>query len=170
MIKNKTALDNYYNKLVEDLNTRENSSIDFPLIENTIISVPAKKASLISTSEVIVTDRNEFIPDEVANAVPNNEYDVITNQYRYYLLPVEFTYRVKLQRNIGIAKTDSDEDIKATVKTKVPYSNLNKKLFKNDVIDYAIKNGIATSQYSYKAGTAELISVDCIVMKEKYFG
>lgn len=170
MIKNKTALDNYYNKLVESLNTHENSSIEFPLVENTIITVPAKYVRLISTSEVITTDTNQFIPDEVEDADAYGEYDVITNQYRYYLSPVEFTYRVKLQRNIGIAKTDSDEDIKTTVKTKVPYSNLNIKAFKDDVINYAVENGIATKQYSYKAGTAELISVDCIVMKEKYFG
>ena len=169
MIQTKTALDQYYMKLaesVEESNTN-NSSIKFPLIENDIITVPAEDVNLISNSEIVVSEKQEFLPDEIDDADNYNEYGVITNKYRYYLSPVEFTYNVRFQKNTGIISAERINDVVANIKTTVPYSN--KEMFKKEAVNYAIKNGIITQQYSVRSGTAKLISVDCIVIKEKYF-
>lgn len=169
MIQTKTALDQYYMKLaesVEESNTN-NSSIKFPLIENEIITIPAEDVNLISSSEIVVSEKQEFLPDEIDDADNYDEYGVITNRYRYYLSPIEFTYNVRFQKNTGIISAERINDIVTNVKTTVPYSN--KEMFKKEATNYAVKNGIITKQYSVRSGTAKLISVDCIVIKEKYF-
>ena len=161
------VLDNYYNKLLESAE-RQNllSNIDFK--ENDIITVPAEDASLIHDSEIIVSEKQEFIPDEIDNVDYYDEYDIITNKYRYYLSPIEFTYKVRFQRNIGVLVDDRINDIVTDVKTTVPCSN--KEMFKKEAVNYAVKNGDITKQYSVRSGSVKLISIDCIVMKEKYFG
>lgn len=160
------VLDNYYNKLLESAK-RQNllSNIDFK--ENDIITVPAEDVNLISDSEIIVSEKQEFLPDEIDDADSYDEYGVITDKYRYYLSPIEFTYNVRFQKNTGIISAERINDVVANVKTSVPYSN--KEMFKKEAVNYAIKNGIITKQYSVRSGTVKLISVDCIVIKEKYF-
>ena len=160
------VLDNYYNKLLESAK-RQNllSNIDFK--ENDIITVPAENVNLISGSEIIVSEKQEFLPDEIDDADSYDEYGVITSKYRYYLSPIEFTYNVRFQKNTGIISAERINDIVANIKTTVPYSN--KEMFKKEAVNYAIKNGIITKQYSIRSGTAKLISIDCIVIKEKYF-
>lgn len=160
------VLDNYYNKLLESAK-RQNllSNIDFK--ENDVITVPAEDVNLISNSEIVVSEKQEFLPDEIDDADNYNEYGVITNRYRYYLSPIEFTYNVRFQKNTGIISAERINDIVTNVKTTVPYSN--KEMFKKEAVNYAIKNGIITKQYSVRSGTAKLISIDCIVIKEKYF-
>lgn len=160
------VLDNYYNKLLESAK-RQNllSNIDFK--ENDIITVPAEDVNLISGSEIIVSEKQEFLPDEIDDADSYDEYGVITDKYRYYLSPIEFTYNVRFQKNTGIISAERINDVVANVKTTVPYSN--KEMFKKEAVNYAIKNGIITKQYSVRSGTAKLVSIDCIVIKEKYF-
>lgn len=163
------VLDNYYNKLIESLESAKHknllSSINFK--ENDIITIPAEDVSLISDSEVIVSEKQEFLPDEIDDADNYDEYGVVTNKYRYYLSPIEFTYNVRFQKNIGILVDDRENDIVTNVKTTVPCSN--KEMFKKEAVDYAVKNGLITKQYSVRSGTVKLVSIDCIVIKEKYF-
>lgn len=160
------VLDNYYNKLLESAK-RQNLLSNINFKENDIITIPAEDVNLISGSEIIVSEKQEFLPDEIDDADSYDEYGVITDKYRYYLSPIEFTYNVRFQKNTGIISAERINDVVANVKTTVPYSN--KEMFKKEAVNYAIKNGIITKQYSVRSGTAKLISIDCIVIKEKYF-
>ena len=160
------VLDNYYNKLLESAK-RQNLLSNINFKENDIITVPAEDVNLISDSEIIVSEKQEFLPDEIDDADSYDEYGVITDKYKYYLSPIEFTYNVRFQKNTGIISAERINDVVANVKTTVPYSN--KEMFKKEAVNYAIKNGIITKQYSVRSGTAKLISIDCIVIKEKYF-